>query len=66
MTDNPDNEYTWNQAMQIPLTKKLKANLKSALLSRDTDRKNTIRLIMAEYPKLTVPITLENGKKRPG
>ncbi len=63
MTDTTDTAYGWNEAMQIPLAEKLKADLKSAMRNRDTDGKNTIRQIMAEYPKLTVPMTLESGKK---
>ena len=63
MNNTKDTAYGWNSSMKIPLSEKLKSDLKTAMLAKDTDRKNTIRLIMAEYPKLTVPITLESGKK---
>jgi hypothetical protein len=33
------------------------------MLSKDVEVRNTMRLIMAEFPKLTVPITLQSGKK---
>jgi len=63
MPNDPVEKYGWNKDMPISLFEKLKADLKSALLSKDAEAKNTIRLIMSEYPKLTVPLTLESGKK---
>jgi uncharacterized protein YqeY len=33
------------------------------MLNKDPEARNTMRLIMAEFPKLTVPLTLESGKK---
>ena len=63
MNDAKDTAYGWNSSMKIPLAEKLKSDLKTAMLKKDTYRKNTVRQIMAEYPKLTVPITLESGKK---
>jgi len=61
-TDHVQN-YGWNKDMPVSLLEKLKGDLKSAILSKDTEAKNTIRQIMSEYPKLTVPLTLESGKK---
>jgi uncharacterized protein YqeY len=58
-----DGESGWSQDMGINLQDKLKDDLKTALRSKDTAVKDAIRLIMAEFPKLTVPITLESGKK---
>ena len=55
--------YGWNQDISISLLLKLKADLKRAMLQKDSDAKNTIRQVMSEFPKLTVPITLESGKK---
>ena len=55
--------YGWSQDIPISLHDKLKADLKKAMLSKDLEVRNTMRLIMAEFPKLTVPITLESGKK---
>lgn len=63
MTEQSGTIYGWEQAMSIPLAEKLKQDLKSAMLNKDRGRKDTLRLIMAEYPKLTIPITLESGKK---
>jgi uncharacterized protein YqeY len=56
-------EYGWSQEMPLSLHDKLRADLKKAMLNKDPKVRNTIRLIMAEFPKLTVPITLESGKK---
>jgi len=56
-------EYGWNQDMPMSLLLKLKADLKEAMLAKDVDGKNTIRQVMSEFHKITVPITLESGKK---
>jgi uncharacterized protein YqeY len=42
---------------------KIRQDLKTAMLNKDQEARNAMRLIMAEFPKLTVPITLESGKK---
>jgi len=63
MGESMDGAYGWSQDMEIHLQDKLKADLKTALKSKHNALKDTIRLIMAEFPKLTVPITLESGKK---
>jgi uncharacterized protein YqeY len=47
----------------MSLHDKLRADLKKAMLNKDPEVRNTMRLIMAEFPKLTVPITLDSGKK---
>ena len=49
--------------MSISLHDKIKTDLKKAMLQKDPGVRNTMRLIMAEFPKLTVPLTLESGKK---
>lgn len=48
---------------EAPLLQRLRAELKAALRNRDAAKRDTIRQIMAEFPKLTVPLTLESGKK---
>jgi uncharacterized protein YqeY len=53
----------WNPEMTLSLQDKLKEDLKLALRSKNESLKNTIRQIMAEFFKLTVPVTLEGGKK---
>lgn len=58
-----ENQYGWADDMEMPLYDKLKADLKTSMLQKNTDAKNAIRQIMSEYPTLTVPITLESGKK---
>jgi uncharacterized protein YqeY len=63
MTSGETIKYGWSQDMQLSLHDKLRADLKKAMLNRDPEVRNTMRLIMAEFPKLTVPITLESGKK---
>ena len=55
--------YGWDKDMQIPLLEKLKDDLKKAMLGKDNKLRDTIRIIMGEYPSLTVPITLESGNK---
>ncbi|UCF91726.1 MAG: GatB/YqeY domain-containing protein, partial [Desulfobacterales bacterium] len=55
--------YGWSPDRPISLLAKLKNDLKQALRNKDQEVKSAIRLIMAEFPKLTVPITLESGKK---
>jgi len=63
MTHTGSENYGWNKDMQMPLLKKLKDDLKRAMLGKDNQVRDTIRIIMGEYPSLTVPITLESGKK---
>ena len=63
MTDSAKKGYGWDQEMSISLYDKLKKDLKKAMLQKDPEVRNTMRQIMAEFPKLTVPLTLESGKK---
>ena len=63
MTDRVNEEYGWNQDLTMSLLVKIKADLKKSMLNKDAEVKSAMRLIMAEFPKLTVPITLESGKK---
>ena len=63
MTDMKSQKYGWNPEMSVSLLDKLKADLKQSMLNRDVVPRGAIRQIMAEFPKLTVPITLESGKK---
>jgi hypothetical protein len=63
MTENKTEQYGWSQEMSTALIDKLKADLKHAMLNKDIQARSAIRQIMAEFPRLTVPITLESGKK---
>ncbi len=63
MSDTQSETYGWNPDMDTPLLEKLKADLKQSMLKKDVAARSAIRQIMAEFPKLTVPITLESGKK---
>lgn len=63
MAETNNDKYGWRQEMSIPLLNKLKADLKLSMLNKDAEARSAIRQIMAEFPKLTVPITLESGKK---
>ncbi len=63
MTSPETAKYGWSQDMQLSLHDKVRADLKKAMLGKDQEVRNTLRLIMAEFPKLTVPLTLESGKK---
>ncbi len=56
-------EYGWNQDMDISLHDKIRLDLKNSMLQKQNDIRDTLRVIMGEFPKLTVPITLESGKK---
>ena len=63
MTSTEVKNHDWDKDMQMPLLKKLKNDLKKAMLGKNNQVRDTIRIIMGEYPSLTVPITLESGKK---
>jgi uncharacterized protein YqeY len=63
MSDAKTERYGWSPDMQLSLLNKLKADLKQSMLSKDVEARSAIRQIMAEFPKLTVPITLQSGKK---
>ena len=63
MSDTQIQQYGWNPDMSVSLLDKLKADLKHSMLNKDVEARSAIRQIMAEFPKLTVPITLESGKK---
>ena len=56
-------EYGWNQEMPLTLLEKVRQDLKTAMLNKNEEARNAMRQIMAEFPKLTVPLTLESGKK---
>ncbi len=56
-------ECGWNQDMGISLHDKIKLDLKNAMLQKQNYIRDAIRVAMGEYPKLTVPLTLESGKK---
>ena len=56
-------EYGWSQEMPMSLLDKVKQDLKTAMLTKNPQARNAMRLIMAEFPKLTVPLTLQSGKK---
>lgn len=56
--------YGWDETSGIPLLAKLRGDLKTAMLSKNESVKGAIRIIISEFPtKITLPITLESGKK---
>jgi uncharacterized protein YqeY len=57
------NVYGWNPDMPLPLQMKLKEDLKQAMRAKDEAGRNTIRQVMSEFFKLTLPVMLEGGKK---
>lgn len=63
MQKNENMIYGWQNGMPMSLLEKLRADLKAAMINKNTDVRNTVRQIMAEFPRLTVPLTLESGKK---
>lgn len=56
-------DYGWNQEMGMTLLEKMKSDLKAAMLGKDNAARDAIRQVISEFPKLTVPLTLESGKK---
>ena len=63
MTESETDEYGWDKGQPMSLHDKIRQDLKTAMRSKDDTVRNTVRQIMAEFPNLTVPITLESGKK---
>jgi len=63
MEEKQAGEYGWSQDMNISLHDKIRLDLKNAQLQRNNEVRDTLRVLMGEYPKLTVPLTLESGKK---
>ena len=63
MAEKQESAYGWNEACGVSLHDKIKEDLKKAMKSKDDGARDTLRLIMGEYPKLTVAMTLESGKK---
>ena len=58
MTETKTEKYGWRQDMSTALLDKLKADLKHSMLNKDVQARSAVRQIMAEFPRLTVPITL--------
>lgn len=57
-------EYGWNETSGMPLLAKLRSDLKAAMLGKNETVKGAIRIIISEFPtRITLPITLESGKK---
>ena len=63
MAENQQVEFGWNKGMDISLHDKIKLDLRYSMLQKKNDIRDAIRVIMGEYPKLTVPIILQSGKK---
>ena len=57
------NEYGWDPAMEICLYDKIRQDMKRAMINKDNAVRDTMRLIMGEFPSLTMALTLESGKK---
>ena len=55
--------YGWDSSMNINLHDKIRQDMKTAMINKNTLVKDTMRLIIGAFPDLTVPITLETGKK---
>jgi len=63
MVENGKSPYGWSEGEDVSLYHKIKDDLKTAMKTKDSAARDTFRQIMGEYPKLTVAITLESGKK---
>ena len=62
MSEN-QTQYGWDASMGIPLYDKIRQDMKTSMVKKDTAVRDTMRLIMGAFPGITVPITLESGKK---
>jgi hypothetical protein len=59
-----ESDYGWNAATGMTLLAKLKSDLKNAMLSKNEAVRGALRIIISEIPtKITMPITMESGKK---
>ena len=56
-------EYGWDLGSETSLHDKLKADLKTSMRAKDIVVRDAIRMVISEFPKITVPIVLESGKK---
>lgn len=56
-------EYGWSSDLSIDLKDKLKEDMKLSMRNKQNEVRDAIRIVIGEYPKLTVPIKLESGKK---
>ena len=63
MDEKQTEEFGWSKDMGMSLNEKIKRDLKNALLQKNNEIRDAIRVVMGEYPKLTVPLTLKSGKK---
>lgn len=63
MADGQISPYGWDPSSGITLQDKLREDLKTALRGKNGVARDTVRQVMSEFPGLTVPITLESGKK---
>ena len=63
MPDTDTDRFGWDKDMPMSLYAKIKLDLKTAMLNKEVEVKTALRQIMAEYPSLTIPITLESVKK---
>ncbi|MFH1157003.1 MAG: GatB/YqeY domain-containing protein [Pseudomonadota bacterium] len=63
MSETKKELYGWRASMGMSLYQKIKQDLKTSMVNKDNSVRDTMRLIMGDFPKLTVPITLEGGKK---
>ncbi|MFO7707313.1 MAG: GatB/YqeY domain-containing protein [Desulfobacterales bacterium] len=61
--NEPSIPFGWSPEMPMSLREKLKEDLKAAMRAKNETLRNTIRQVMSEFFRLTVPVTLEDGKK---
>jgi uncharacterized protein YqeY len=63
MTNQKLSDYGWKKTTVMALPDKIKIDLKTAMKNKHHEVRDAIRQVMSEYAGLTVPITLESGKK---
>ncbi len=63
MEKNKRDGYGWRSDNPLSLHAKIRADLKTAMLSKEASARDTLRQILSEFPNLTVPLVLKSGKK---
>ncbi|TWI75543.1 hypothetical protein LZ24_00590 [Desulfobotulus alkaliphilus] len=58
-----EKKYGWTPECPVNLSEKIREDIKVAMKQKEDHIRDALRMIISEFPKLTVPIILESGKK---
>ncbi|TYT74158.1 GatB/YqeY domain-containing protein [Desulfobotulus mexicanus] len=58
-----EKKYGWTPQCPLRLPEKIREDIKVAMKQKDDHIRDALRMVISEFPKITVPITLESGKK---